>query len=180
MSGRATTEEIMETEFVPATPERVRDEVERARAQQRERRFERQYLQATLNDAKQLHDELASANRRIAELEAQLAARPVAVVPEPTGISFVGSKKNLAQRTHDVLQGIEWARWHLHSVPPERVLGEGEERIDSATLCAYRSALLLAQFAEAHPIDASWRLSLAGVVQHFDALRASKGGENAQ
>jgi hypothetical protein len=33
MSGRATTEEIMETEFVPATPERVRDEVERARVE---------------------------------------------------------------------------------------------------------------------------------------------------
>ena len=124
-------------------------------------------------------------SQRIAELEAQLAARPVPVVlPEEIDRA---EEERLAQVwpvgpgwRQGFRAGIEWARSRLHSVPPERVLGEGEERIDSATLCAYRSALLLAQFAEAHPIDASWRLSLAGVVQHFDALRASKGGENAQ
>jgi hypothetical protein len=123
-------------------------------------------------------------SRRIAELEAQLAARPVAVVPEPTGISFVGSKKNLAQRTHDVLQGIEWARRHLHSVPPERVLGEGEEkvRIGDTAMVRCKRFTLERDAERGYNVVAVWvdPREVFGILNEpadFDALRASKGGE---
>lgn len=156
----------MGTEFVPATPEEIAEVLLVYREHGSD-----MILSRTECVLLTLASQVEERDRRIAELEGQLAARPVPVVPEPTGFSFVGSKKNLAQRTHDVLQGIEWARRHLHSVPPERVLGEGDERISTAERLALgECSMILRAYSKTHGIGVA-------AVERLDALRASKGGE---
>lgn len=120
------------------------------------------------------------------KLETQLAAveeskPPPRLIVEDICTGLIAGRYHVETHGDDHQPGDPVGRlvWRiaLGPIPSDRAIGKGDVKIDYLTFCAFRSAVVLAQFASKNPVsnDSVWQESFRGALKLLDIPHSQSG-----